>query len=83
MLEPTYPKSEPPSIRDIRVSGALCDRRAYVEPHRRAKEQAGGKLDVVIQLVVEEAVKCEAVARGLKADAHQRMRRNGYELSCS
>jgi len=37
----------------------------------------------LIELLVEEAEKCEAVARGLKADAHQRMRRNGYELSCS
>ena len=54
MLEPTYHRSEPPSIRDIRVSNALCDRRAYVEAHRRAKEQAGGNLDMVIQLLLRK-----------------------------
>ena len=68
---------------DLRHSSqrCSCDQRAYVEAHRRAKEQAGGNLDVLIQLLVEEALKCEAVARGLKADAHQRMRRNGCKLS--
>jgi len=35
MSEATYHRSEPPSIRDIRVSDALCDRRAYVEAHRQ------------------------------------------------